>query len=1612
MSHQRRTLHICMLFFCVVLRVSAADEVPLPSEEVPATLFASIPEEDIDLYVSGTWQAEVSAGFALTWSTLSPVMQTTTISDIDSGFRFDQYPDIIISLWIRDRWFFDLSFKEGNDVNSIVAGYQGKEGELVQEVRVGNIDIGSFESSFFTLPEAGIDSLGLWARLTPEHSEHSFALRYDPAAYQRVTFRGMNEVKQEQFDLDDYSTNRVFVLPDDDVEDVVLYIQDEDGAFQEAGTDDAVVDTENGIVYLKEAPTGRVAVYYKKGGKEVGDSGLGTDALCGINADGLFDPKATPVDFSFSGTYTGLGITLSEFRYDEQIDGHDVLLLYRPGLWSPFLHRGIYELSTTPQENELYAALMSGSDEYDGMTLEAEQLSYGEEDFGKLIRIVDEDRELSDMRSLYRRYPLARAIIEAGYNSDIYGPKRGISGDAAPWLLQIEHLSEVSAFQLEEGVLGDSVSVTKNGKEQSRFTVDYDTGVLTPLFTVNDDDLIVVTYRTRSGGDLGDLIFATQNSFTLTDRLSLGLDAGFRWNIAGQSYTTESDQAPGFIAAGTSLFYDNKDEEDYALSFSVEAGLSLNNPDTTGFFRLLGMNDAGVDVPISNKRLFPAAADDANSSPSFPENDRGKLFYYDFYSYPTVGSAVLKRYDWSVPSDQRYPYDEDEGEDRVGPSIAATGSETDGNALVFTYELDAGEWVGGRIPLSTGGNALDLSSATRIDLLVRPRQDISDLNIYLRVGDLIEDLDGDGLLDEESGSLSSGFSFDPDGIDRPVGGDNGKTDSEDLNGDGELSWTSGEDDDLVWKSQALDVDGTSNSWQRISIDLSAAERAKLQSVTAMDIMIVNEGSVDDTTGTILVADPIFVGTSFSVNPDDSTSQTVTASEALETRAGASSASTSLAEAFPDETDIFTDGETQRCALFTWDAGTAGGTWSASTLTPTADLGNYQALQFFLRTPDPAPDNITVSLSSTEGKGVTATFVPIESDAWQLITINLDKKRIKSSEGTISDQEVSVNNRDAAVSYFKMEVETSSEDTSGELWLDELHLTDALMSLESTVKSSVAYHKQGTYFSLKGKPVLSEFDFASESTWNGDYGTAAGSDSTHSFYSSSALSSALFNGNVYGDFAFSAEAYEFLPSFTAGYAMPVASGRIKAAEEYAEDHAAEGITFSHSAEITFAPWIANPERILSLESSFSKPKTKVKQQWAIGMGAGRNETHNAFSLSLSNALTGSDEEEHETFSERMSESTEGLLLPQMDQVTRRNSKLDLMQMFPLPLGFLTVEADGSTTARSSSSKRLDADHLLSTTWDLPMEKKRNLRFRLYHELEAKVSIEDITSTPSTPLHSLILDAKGFSTGIGSIYALLSSDPLSVFGTGPFTGEEEKLLTASYTPAASCSFSRNPGSALSDLIVPATFDITRSTTYEKSYDEIGRSGVTSISWTSSAINLFGRLGSYPLADWYRTDAFASSARFDIEDSGALDALHVASFLLQINEKYSLKGENDFSASFDDGATLDTLKNETTLTLISRKGEPRRLPIPHYLRGDSPVRLIHELSFGNDLLFDNEENEQDLTLSLSHETTLDLSSRGEINAHLTGLFMREAYASGSDSVTYYTIGFEAGLGFTLSF
>ncbi len=1597
---------------------SSGRQPPLPSEEAPPTLFTSLADEEVDIFVTGSWEAQLSAGFALTWNSLSPVMQTTSIPEINSGVRFQQLPDIIISVWLKERWFFDMSILEGYELNSIVAGYQGREDELVREVRVGNIDIGSFDSPFFPLPAAGIDSLGAWAYLSPEKSEHRTALRYDPAQLQSVTFRGMNEVKEELFDPAAHVPDRVFVLPDADVENLVLYLED-DGNFRVADASDAVVDPENGIVYLLAPPSGRVAVYYEVGGTPVGDPSLGIGALPGLIGDEVPDPGLPAEDFSFSEPDYA-GVVFSELAIT--IAGNPSLLLHRPGRWSPFLHRGVYELASAPgAERELFASLVGGDGdgaEERRYPLLADSLPHEASGLSRMVFITPEEARFDEIRSIKRRFPLAEAALDAGSDINVYGPGAGISGAAPPWKLQIEHLSPVSSFSLEEGVLEGSVSVSRNGRDEYRFSIDYETGELQPLFPVRPDDLIEVRYRTRSGGDRGDLIFASRNDFYPTDRLSVGLDAGVRWNLARQSYTTAADQAPGILAAGARFAYLNDDSETGTFSAGLEAGLSLKNPDTTGIFRLLGMNDGGLRVPITSGSLYPAASDDVNPDPDdFPETLRGTLYYHDYHLYPAVDSPALQRYDWNVPSDQRYPYNTPGEENRIGPMVAATGSETEGDAIVFTYDdLAAGQWVGGRVPLSQTGKPLDLSSAGRIDLLIKPEYDISSLEIYLRVGDLIEDLDGDGVPDEESGPLAPGFSFNPlpDRIAHPVGRGNDVTDSEDLNGDGRLTWqTDGEDSALVWVSgdladPATGFDPASAAWQRVSIDLSPSEREQLRSVTAFDIMIKNSTLSTRNGGTVLVADPIFVGTQFVGEMDAPDSLVI--SEALESRSGEPEADVTLIEAFPDQAGLFSDGNTQRTALFTWDAA---GTWSASTTTAAASLGDYRSLAFFMRTPATStPDQVTVSLTSPDGRGVEASFEPIASDAWILYTINLDSKTIDSSGGTPGTPVVTVTDRDALVSYFSISAVCPTAD--GELWLDEVHLSNPLLSLASSLSSSVSYDRKGSYLRAGSTVILSDFGFSARAKWDGAYGTGTGDTAGHSIAAFSELSSGLFGGSFSGDFAFTASDALFLPAFSGGYRMPFFDGRLAAEQRYGEQHDIDRVGFNHSLKIIFQPWPEKNRPSLTLSNSLSHPDSSLNQSWEAGIliGSEGGEEPAEVSLKASQSLRGTAEEDADTLEERMSRSGRGIILPQMDRVSLRTSSLDLKASFPLAPGSLLLQTRNGTSSSSTESSRLDARHNAGAAWSLPFGKGSSALITLSHDISAKIPTEDISIPPSSPLHAFGTDTADFASAIGPVYHALLSNPPDAYSDGPFGDKTADLLSGSYTPTLKLSLSRSPGSNLRDLFLPYKADLSRAVTWEKSFEEEGKSGKTSIGWSASAFNLFGRLGRYPIFSWYRTEEIASSAQLVILDSGETDLSHLFLYDLMFSERRSLRSENDLVLSGSDSGSLEKFDDTLRFTLRSRGRELPAFPLPPLLRSGEAPQLIHDSSLSAGFLIDREEDEKSLTITAGHESSVKLPGKGEINGYINGIYRRQAFASESSSIIYYTIGFEAGVGFKLTF
>jgi hypothetical protein len=1610
-----------------VVPLPADNAPPLPSEEAPATLFASLEEEEIDIFVAGSWELSLSAGFALTWNSLSPVMQTTTIPEISSGFQFQQYPDLTISVWLKDRWFFDASILEGYELNSMVAGYQGKEGELVQEARLGNIDIGSIDSPFFPLPQAGIDSLGLWAYLTPEKSEHRFALRYDPAQLQTRRFRGMNEINEELFDLEGYLPGQVFVLPDADVSDLRLYLEDPDGPFtatpsgiryRRASATEAEVDPVNGIVYLFAEPRGRVAVHYTKGVNTVGDPALGAAALPGFDG-GFIDPAATPVDFDFWTTDPDYG-DFSELQ--TSIDGNISLLLHRPGRWSPFLHRGIYRLSSPVGQNRsLFAALVGGK-EGDGPSgaesLTVTTLAADTPSLSAMVMVLPSSVRFDGPRSFYRRFPFAQLMLEA--DADIYGPGvedgTGPESQAPPWKLQVEQLSPVTNWYLEEGVLEGSVTLTRNGREEYRFLVDYQSGVVEPLFPVMESDLVTITYRSRSGGERGDLVVAGSNRFYPTDRLTIELDAGLRWNLSEGAYTTGGDQAPGIVAAGSSLDYRGEQ-----LSARLEAGLSLRNPDTTGIFRLLGMNEAGIRAPVSVGRLYPAATDDANTTTRFAQADRGKLYYSDYSSTSALGGVSLQRYDWTVPKDQRYPYDGDDASAdyggssyRIGPSVASTGSETDGDAMVLTYELEAAQWVGGRIPLSQSGRPLDLRESRRLDLLIKlPTGLTADEEIYLRLGDLIEDLDGDGNLDAESGPLAGGFSFNHGLISYPVGKSNGITDSEDLNGDGRLSWLDGEDTELVWESEDLASGHLTTSetgkWQRISIDLSPEARRKLKSVTALDVMIKNS-SGGQRSGTILVADILFAGSGFSVQPDPAEvpEQTVIASEALEGRSGASiDGVTPLIEQFPEKAGLFSDGGPQRTALFTWDAA---GTWSASTLTPAASLAFYRKLSFFMRSPAPVPTEVRVFLTDPEGRGVEARFVPVTSENWILYTIDLDGKSITSSAGALpGSPEITINRRDAVVSYFQLEVDAPDP---GELWLDEVHLSDPLLSLDTRSGAGFSWSREGAWLSAGGTALLSDLALSAQGNWDASYRTAAGSGSDHRFSGYTEASTGILKARLSGDFAFTASDASFLPSWSTALSAPFFDRRAVIDQRYGENHSVEEIAYSHSIRLVLSPWKEGGEKKGILESSFSRPGIRVDQRWSMELALADRERRYPFALSTRFALSGSAEEDEDSIPERFSGSLHGLFLPGMDQVSRRASALSASWRFPVKESSFTLKSDNSTESSTPESDRLDASHSLIFSWELPLAERIKATLGAGHTMKAKTAAEDRSITPASGFHGFGRDAADFGAGIGAVYLPLVLDPLLLFNDGPFAGDTGPLLTGGYTPELKAALTRQPGSRLMDLLIPVKIEASRSRSWIYSYGEQSVTGKTSISWKGSAINLFGRLGRYPLFSWYRTEEFGSSAGIVMEDSGKSDGALLLFADLQLNEQRSFRTENDLSLSLTEEADLRELKEKLSLSLRSRNLDPPDIPLPASFRGTREPMLLHETGFS--LLFTilPLQDEKSFGFSASHETSLEFSEKGRINAFLSALYRQNRFASGGEPIIYYTVGFEAGIGMKLTF
>jgi hypothetical protein len=541
-------------------------------------------DAEVDLFIVGSWNTGI--GGAIGWAfhpEIPPEDNRVTFPYDFPGMEPVPYfnaVDLTLSLWLYERYYLEATFADEFEVNSFILGYQGREDELVQSVRLGYGLLSISEYPYIPFAEATESSPGLSAELATRRSTHELLLRYEPSAEQRKIFYGMNEATEKRIGPPSYLRGRFFVLPDDEVENLTLYLEDADGSISAAGGTwreadldaAAVYSAEKGFIYLREKAAGRVAVHYTKGGAAVGDGTLGGGALVGATgatADDELDPGSGPLDFDFgAGTYLGLDLATLELT----IAGDQSLLLYRPGAFNPFEIANRYDISDLASAQELETEFVRKG-EYAEREVPGQTLAANEDQ--TLLAVINADR---GPRHHSNRYPFSEDFPE------LYGPNPTDKDGYTDFQILATGLTPVSQLTIDGNVVPGSVTVLRNGVEDPSFEVNYESGVITSPFPIFPSDVIEVVYRVYGSGGGGDLLFATGNRISLGPQTDLTLALGTRWNVVRGTYSVSPTDHPGSVTASAAIEH----ETDYFSGY-LDGAVQLSVPDTTGYLRLLGM---------------------------------------------------------------------------------------------------------------------------------------------------------------------------------------------------------------------------------------------------------------------------------------------------------------------------------------------------------------------------------------------------------------------------------------------------------------------------------------------------------------------------------------------------------------------------------------------------------------------------------------------------------------------------------------------------------------------------------------------------------------------------------------------------------------------------------------------------------------------------------------------------------------------------------------------------------------------------------------------------------------------------------------------------------------
>ncbi|MBN2628816.1 MAG: hypothetical protein JXA95_19285 [Spirochaetales bacterium] len=675
--------------------------------EAPSTIWTyKMGDSNVDFYWDGYWRFHFSAGLALG--------AEKSFSDYTSPYRFSQTPDLLISLWIDDRYYFEASVVEDYNKNSYLLGYQGGEGEYLQSAKLGNSSVTTDSYAGLAVSSPLYNTPGFSLKGNTDRMQNEFMIRFDGTWEESRLYIGSYEANEEYLELYDYRRNRRFLLPDQTVDggSLTVFIGDSNGAYQAAGTSqkyrlaeegDYLFDSADGILTLEEEPDGPVAVYYTVGGTAVGDGTLGGGSVIppGSTDSGIPDVTQPAEDFFWTKAdpYDTQGRTYAASR-QETINGKAGLLLYEPDRFSPFAFYDSYDftqsLSTDSWRNDL-----SLSERYGTESNDLTGLSWSSDPSEKNLTIT---RSGTGARDALARYPLGDLIPE------IYGNAPANRPELVPWQIRLVTKTGSSGYRLGTGVVPGSLTVTVNGRPESNYTLDSDRGTVTFGRYIFPSDRVEFNYRRETLNFEGqEMLIYQGNRFSLTPRDTLETAESFNWVFPDG--TDNSTPDGGTIKLGAS--WEHKGES-FQLRTELTGTADLGDAD--GVERILGMENALSAFPVYEEALAEPKAGDGETDNDYPAGD-----------YIIMNSSS-------------------------GPLVDETpaGASFDTPALKADFSLTAsgsGEWTGADLHLTNSG-ALDFSTLQELRFYIYIDGTTTAGDLILKLGETGEDrdFDSDGVI--------------------------------------------------------------------------------------------------------------------------------------------------------------------------------------------------------------------------------------------------------------------------------------------------------------------------------------------------------------------------------------------------------------------------------------------------------------------------------------------------------------------------------------------------------------------------------------------------------------------------------------------------------------------------------------------------------------------------------------------------------------------------------------------------------------------------------------------------------------------------------------------------